>query len=66
MQAASPKKLDELYDMLGKFEVNFERHMRYLLDALNYYAATETVALGRLCALLGSAMGEEERVGREV
>ena len=41
--------------MLGKYEYNFGHHLRLLLDALDYYAATETVALGRLCAVLGSA-----------
>lgn len=49
--------MDNLYDMLGKYESNFEHHLRLLLDALDYYAATETVALSRLCAILGSAMG---------
>ncbi|KAG8531692.1 uncharacterized protein KY384_003324 [Bacidia gigantensis] len=60
---APPKKLDDLYDLLGKYEQNFEHHLRLLLDALDYYAATETVALGRLCAVLGSAISgkEEER-----
>ena len=43
--------------MLGKYEGNFEHHLKLLLDALDYYAATETVALSRLCAVLGSAMG---------
>jgi len=50
-----PKKLDNLTDMLGKYEYNFNHHLRLLLDALDYYAATETVALSRLCAVLGSA-----------
>ncbi|KAL2046994.1 hypothetical protein N7G274_001012 [Stereocaulon virgatum] len=49
------KKLDNLTDMLGKYEYNFNHHLRLLLDALDYYAATETVALSRLCAVLGSA-----------
>ena len=43
--------------MLGKYEGNFEHHLKLLLDALDYYAATETVALSRLCAALGNAMG---------
>ena len=55
-QAAPSGKLDDLYEMLGKYESNFEYHLKLLLDALDYYAATETVALGRLCAVLGSAM----------
>ena len=41
--------------MLGKYEYNFSHHLKLLLDALDYYAATETVALSRLCAVLGSA-----------
>lgn len=54
-KAYDPKKLDNLTDMLGKYEYNFNHHLRLLLDALDYYAATETVALSRLCAVLGSA-----------
>ena len=50
--------------MLGKYEQNFEHHLRLLLDALDYYAATETVALGRLCAVLGSAMGARDGEGK--
>ena len=51
--------------MLGKYEYNFNHHLKLLLDALDYYAATETVALSRLCAVLGSATnggdGDERR-----
>ena len=50
--------------MLGKYEHNFNHHLKLLLDALDYYAATETVALSRLCAVLGSATnggGDERR-----
>ena len=55
LKSYDPKKLDNLNDMLGKYEYNFNHHLRLLLDALDYYAATETVALSRLCAVLGSA-----------
>lgn len=55
MRAYDPKKIDNLNEMLGKYEYNFNHHLRLLLDALDYYAATETVALSRLCAVLGSA-----------
>lgn len=49
---------------MGKYEQNFNHHLRILLDALDYYAATETVALGRLCAQLSTAeKGGRERVG---
>jgi hypothetical protein len=40
---------------MDKYEYNFNHHLRLLLDALDYYAATETVALGRLCAQLAAA-----------
>ena len=64
-QPAPDGKLEDLYEMLGKYEGNFEGHLKMLLDALDYYAATETVALGRLCAVLGCAMGgREEGEGR--
>jgi len=55
MRSYDPKKLDNLTEMLGKYEYNFNHHLRLLLDALDYYAATETVALSRLCAVLGNA-----------
>ena len=41
--------------MLGRYEYNFNHHLRLLLEALDHYAAIETVALSRLCAVLGSA-----------
>ena len=65
LKAYDPKKLENLTDMLGKYEYNFNHHLKLLLDALDYYAATETVALSRLCAVLGSATngggGDERR-----
>lgn len=42
-------------EALGRYEENFNRHIKILLDALDYYAATETVALSRLCAQLSMA-----------
>jgi len=41
-----------MIDMIGKYEDNFDRHMKILLETLDYFAATETVALSRLCAHL--------------
>ena len=63
IKAYDPKRLENLTEMLGKYEYNFNHHLKLLLDALDYYAATETVALSRLCAVLGSATngGEDER-----
>ncbi|EPS38788.1 hypothetical protein H072_7456 [Dactylellina haptotyla CBS 200.50] len=48
-------KIDKLRDNLKKYEENFSRHLKILLDALNYYAATETVVLLGLCARLSTA-----------
>jgi len=42
-------------DLIEKYEENFNRHLTLLLEALDYYAATETVALSRLCAQLSMA-----------
>ncbi|KAL9610561.1 MAG: hypothetical protein Q9167_004742 [Letrouitia subvulpina] len=56
------EKLKGMNDLMGKYEHNFNHHLRILLDALDYYAATETVALGRLCAQLSTA---GEKGGRE-
>ncbi|KAL8950465.1 MAG: hypothetical protein Q9222_003505 [Ikaeria aurantiellina] len=60
-----PTKLSTMEDLMSKYEHNFNHHLRILLDALDYYAATETVALGRLCALLSPAgeKGGRARVG---
>lgn len=49
------RKLLKLSDDLEKYEVNFNRHLKILLDALNWYAATETVVLLGLCARLSMA-----------
>jgi gamma-tubulin complex component 2 len=47
-----PSKLEKLEDLLQKFEDNFGRHLKILLDTLNYLAATETVVFLSLCARL--------------
>jgi gamma-tubulin complex component 2 len=38
-------KMDYLDDILKKYEENFSHHLKILVDALNYYAAAESVAL---------------------
>ncbi|KAB8339270.1 hypothetical protein FH972_022203 [Carpinus fangiana] len=53
--AYNPKKLDEMFDVLQKYEDNFLKHLKILLDALNYLAATETVVFLGLCARLSTA-----------
>lgn len=53
-----------LMDTLKAWEYNFGRHLKILLDALNHYAATETVVLLSLCARLSAAsQGTEQHSG---
>jgi gamma-tubulin complex component 2 len=48
-------RFEKMLDVIKKFEDNFSRHLQILLDALNHYAATETVVLLGLCARLSTA-----------
>lgn len=50
-----PAKLDKLFSILAQYEDHFSRHLKILLDALNYLAATETVVFLGLCARLSMA-----------
>nr|POF11520.1 spindle pole body component alp4 [Quercus suber] len=56
-----PAKLDKLFSILQQYEDHFGRHLKILLDALNYLAATETVVFLGLCARL--SMANEGGVG---
>lgn len=49
-------RLSKIEETLGKHEDYFNRHLKVLIDTLNYYAATETVTLLGLC---GRLMGAE-------
>ncbi|KAK0735887.1 Spc98 family-domain-containing protein [Apiosordaria backusii] len=57
-------KMASLFDLIRKWEDNFSKHLQILLDALNHYAATETVVLLSLCARLSTANAGSEYVGR--
>ncbi|KAK0629795.1 Spc98 family-domain-containing protein [Bombardia bombarda] len=59
----SEARVSELFDMIKKWESNFSRHLQILLDALNHYAATETVVLLSLCARLSTANQGTEYAG---
>ena len=48
-------RFEKMVEMMQKYEHNFSRHLQILLDALNHYAATETVVLLGLCARLSTA-----------
>lgn len=56
-------RVAELFDVIRKWESNFSRHLQILLDALNHYAATETVVLLSLCARLSTANQGTEYAG---
>lgn len=55
-----PENLSRLNENLSKYEHNFSRHLKILLEALNYFAATETVVLLSLCARLQMAQTSNE------
>lgn len=59
----SDARINELFDVIRKWESNFSRHLQILLDALNHYAATETVVLLSLCARLSTANQGTEYAG---
>lgn len=62
-----PAHVSKLFDILGKYEENFTRHLKVLLDTLNYLAATETVVFLSLCARLSTAQdGAGEGPGESV
>lgn len=50
-----PDRLSRIEETLSRHEEYFNRHLRILIDTLNYYAATETVTLLGLCARLMNA-----------
>jgi gamma-tubulin complex component 2 len=56
-------RIKNLFEIIRKWESNFSRHLQILLDALNHYAATETVALLSLCARLSTANQGTEYAG---
>ncbi len=60
-----PSRLARMDETLRKYEDHFNRHLKILIDSLNYYAATETVVLLGLCARLTAAEvgGNREREG---
>ena len=60
-----PNRMARMDETLKKYEDHFNRHLKILIDSLNYYAATETVVLLGLCARLTAAEvgGSRERDG---
>ncbi|PYH96013.1 gamma-tubulin complex protein 2 [Aspergillus ellipticus CBS 707.79] len=54
-----PSRIDKLEETLKRCEEHFNRHLRILMDSLNYYAATESVVLLKLAHAL-SAISKED------
>ena len=64
--AYDPAKVNKMFDILNKYEDNFARHLKILLDTLNYLAATETVVFLSLCARLSTASEGTSGAGESV
>ncbi|ODM16594.1 hypothetical protein SI65_08101 [Aspergillus cristatus] len=54
-----PSRIGKLEDTLKRYEDHFNRHLRILMDSLNYFAATESVVLLKLAHAL-SSIGKED------
>ncbi|KAL1862082.1 gamma tubulin complex Spc97/GCP2 subunit Alp4 [Paecilomyces lecythidis] len=54
-----PNRLAKLEDTLKKYEDHFGRHLRIMLDSLNYFAATESVVLLKLAHSLSAIYNDE-------
>ncbi|KAF4771457.1 hypothetical protein HAV15_004253 [Penicillium sp. str.  len=56
-----PTRIGKLEDTLKRYEDHFSRHLRILMDSLNYFAATESVVLLKLAHSLTSISREESK-----
>lgn len=54
-----PTRIAKLEDTLKRYEDHFNRHLRILMDSLNYFAATESVVLLKLAHSLSSISKED-------
>ncbi|KAJ5805139.1 hypothetical protein N7474_011026 [Penicillium riverlandense] len=54
-----PTRIGKLEDTLKRYEDHFNRHLRILMDSLNYFAATESVVLLKLAHSLSSISKED-------
>ncbi|KAJ5666806.1 hypothetical protein N7462_011215 [Penicillium macrosclerotiorum] len=54
-----PTRIVKLEDTLKRYEDHFNRHLRILMDSLNYFAATESVVLLKLAHSLSSISKED-------
>ncbi|KAJ5731970.1 hypothetical protein N7493_003451 [Penicillium malachiteum] len=58
-RAYDPTRIGKLEDTLKRYEDHFNRHLRILMDSLNYFAATESVVLLKLAHSLSSISKED-------
>ncbi|OJD22705.1 hypothetical protein ACJ73_05945 [Blastomyces percursus] len=58
-KAYDPTRLGKLEDTLKRYEDHFNRHLRILMDSLNYFAATESVVLLKLAHSLSTICKED-------
>ncbi|KAI9371488.1 Spc98 family-domain-containing protein [Aspergillus egyptiacus] len=54
-----PARIGKLEDTLKRYEDHFGRHLRILMDSLNYFAATESAVLLKLAHALSSISKED-------
>ncbi|GLI82084.1 gamma tubulin complex Spc97/GCP2 subunit Alp4 [Penicillium ochrochloron] len=54
-----PSRIVKLEETLKRYEDHFNRHLRILMDSLNYFAATESVVLLKLAHSLSSISKED-------
>ncbi|KAK6383456.1 gamma tubulin complex Spc97/GCP2 subunit Alp4 [Exophiala oligosperma] len=50
-----PARMKRIEESIKKYEEHFNRHLKILIDALNWFATTETVSLLSLCGRLTNA-----------
>ncbi|KAI5290147.1 hypothetical protein KEM52_000551 [Ascosphaera acerosa] len=58
-RAYDETRLPRLQDTLKRYESHFNRHLRVLMDSLNYFAATESVVLLKLAHSLSTITKED-------
>lgn len=57
-----PQRVSKLDGLLSQYEYLFHHHLQKLITGLDYFAATETMALSRLCAQLSTSLDESKAV----
>ena len=61
----NPMAISNLEASIDTYEKHFNKYMETLLESLDYFAANETVALSKLCAVLSWANEKNVEVPQE-